>query len=229
MIRCRHCSLDAKYKVIRRFNAVPIRPLYLCEIHRKRFERVQDFLLISALVLTLALFVISFMTDQANKNEVATVERIQESQVFAEKDLDRDGRISWFEEQVTTGQMAYFRELGYPFTTVLSPTAPTRALKRRIDVAALLQAVREPTPENQIILTMFPHPKLMKAFLDKYSAPDAKPNLQAVMLTHDGELAFVLLDTENEQNSRICLERLAPDQETEIEKLALDKEPAKKK
>lgn len=215
MIKCDYCDLDARFKAEKRFNLFRIQPKYLCDVHRRRFERHEDWLLLGGLLLAILLGVGGFYGSFTMRENQVREETVRQ-QEYSVKDLDHDGRVTWFEEQVTPAQMQNFNLTGYPFFKILYPPTPTKPVKKRLDVAGFLAAAQPETTQGTTLLKAFVHPILMRNFLVDHTSGKAAQQIRAIYLTHDEFLAFALAKPGSESIEMICLEKLSPEQETEI-------------
>lgn len=220
MEKCARCSLDAKFKATKRLLIFPSKPIFLCDIHAREHERTSDRVIVIGLAIAIVLALLSlnplrFLTDNKEIQAPSTAA----APLVA--DLDGDGRVAWFEEQAfaTPEAMANFRKTGYPFAKVLLPDSPTRAIRKKINVAAFLEAAQQPNEKGQTLLHKFNHPLLMKRFVDRHAKIGAKIEIRALFLTHDPYLAFVLARRGVDERTLICLEKLSPDQEAAIDLL----------
>jgi len=207
MAQCAHCQSPAKYVAVKRFSTFGIEPRHLCDHHKKVFERTEDLLLILALIVSVAFFAVSLYHDVLQKKNANQEALMQQEQVFAERDLDRDGRVSLFEAQADARQMEYFRQVGYPFVRIILPGEPTKSVFKKIDTKAFSNAVLNGQDGEQLA-GLFHHPRLMKNFLVKYTSEQASPYLKAIFLTHDLNIAYVLGTQENIAGAMICLDQL---------------------
>jgi len=208
MAKCDVCKAPARYVARKRFNLLPIKQRYLCDLHKKKFERGEDVFVLLALIISVAFLVFSVIHDQQAKRIVAVQQQIEKQKLYEELDLDRDGRVSLFEAQATDKQIANFNTFGYPFFDVLEPHEPTKSVKKRIALNDFRKWLQENTPADVTMISYFPHPKLMQSFLDQHTQQSSDPFLNGIYLTHDGYLAFVLSYKNGDKNPNICLERL---------------------
>jgi hypothetical protein len=226
MEKCAKCSLDAKYQVVKRLNLIPVAPTFLCEIHRREYDRNEHVFVVVGLAIALVLALMSlqpwtaFDADRALPSSPTAAAQL-------DGDLDGDGRVAWFEEQAIANPeaMRSLEQVGYPFAAVLLPDSPTRPIKKKISVEAFLRAAHTPDENGETLVVKFNHPGLMERFINKHNGPGAETLIHALYLTHDPYLAVVLAAPESEEFSLICLEKLTQDQETAIE--ALDSAPVK--
>ncbi len=210
MPQCANCQSPAKYVAVKRFSMFGIKPRYLCDHHKKMFERTEDLLLILALIVSVAFFVASLYHDVVQAKNANQQALIHQEQIFVERDLDRDGRVSLFEAQADDLQMQNFRQVGYPFVRIILPGEPTKSVFKKIDTKVFTNAVLNGQSGEQLA-GHFHHPRLVKNFLAKYTAEQASPHLKAIFLTHDLHVAYVLGTQENGAGTMICLDLLEQD------------------
>ncbi|HPQ70138.1 MAG TPA: hypothetical protein PKW95_13505 [bacterium] len=207
MAQCAHCQSPAKHVAVKRFSMFGIQPRYLCEHHKKKFERTEDLLLILALIVSVAFFVASLYHDVLQAKNANQQALLQQEQVYAERDLDHDGRVSLFEAQTDEQQMQNFRQVGYPFVRIILPGEPTKSVFKKIDTKTFANAVLN-GQDGQQMAGLFHHPRLIKNFLVKYTNEQASPFLKAIFLTHDLNIAYVLGTQENGAGTMICVDPL---------------------
>jgi hypothetical protein len=226
MTGCDKCERPAKFLATRRLGVFRAKPQYLCERHAKIFERTEDVILTVGLVLAVAFFVVSFLRDHRLGQDQA---RAAEQKRIADLDLDGDGVVSVFEEQATEEQRRNFRLTGYPFVQVFQPgQQPDMTIRHRIEPAHLTAAVDNPSSPKPLA-TYFPHPRLMRRFVDQHTAPNCQSCLSAVYLTEDDYLAFLLKSPSTGQINMICLERIAPELATMMLNIPGPPEPKEKR
>ncbi len=227
MEKCLRCNRDAKVKVLKRLGVIPIKPIFLCEIHQRQFQRREDLFVIIGLTVSLLVVFFSLSPWQLFSPDTAIAPTPIEA-MRQKADLDGDGRVSWFEQQsfANPDTMANLQATGYPFARVLTPDTPTRAIKKKIKLESFFHALNTPDEEGQTLLHRFNHPLLMREFIKKHGDPTAAVQIRAIFLTHDPYLAIVLAKPQEEEPSLICLERLTPDQQKAVD--LLENAPIKK-
>jgi len=197
-----------EYIAYKRYNLFPIKPRYLTEWQKKKFERTDDLFLIVLLILSITLLAFSYAQDwQRKKTDIAQTLANQQ-QSIDQRDLDHDGRVTWSEERATAEQLQNLQITGYPCQILLRPGEPTKAVKKRISLSSFLAAATGNDANSRAMQAYFQFPKLMRRFLDKYTQPDASHYLSAVYLTHDSFLALVLSPRSDQSQPMICLEEL---------------------
>ncbi|MDP8224878.1 MAG: hypothetical protein P9L99_16080 [Candidatus Lernaella stagnicola] len=220
MAQCSQCGDDAHWKIVKRLNFVPVKPFFLCDEHRQEMERKEFTFIIAGLVISLVIVLISLAPWRfLSKQESIAPTPIQAEMVVA--DLDRDGRVSWFEQQAVASDevMANFKQFKYPFARVLTPDSPTRPIKKKIALDAFLNASQTSGTAGGSLVNRFNHPLLFDRFVQRHTDPTAQLQIRALYLTHDPYLAIVLAKPDTEEPSFICLERLSPDQEQAVDAL----------
>ncbi len=208
MTSCEKCKKPAKFVAENRFGLFKTKPRYLCEQHAKLVERTEDIILAAALIVTVLLAVLSFVRDQRTKQQ-----RIHdaEQQRLQTLDLDRNGIVSIFEEQLTSEQRDAFQVVGYPFTLLFqNGRQPDKPIRNRLDPAAIVQVFTDANAPNSL-LSYLSHPRLMRSFVEKHSGSNCTSCIAAVYLTSDDYLAFLLRSTTTGQTETIGLEKVAPD------------------
>jgi hypothetical protein len=220
MLKCDRCESDAQFKATKLYHLFPIKTVYLCEDHRRAFERWQDIALMIGVTLSLALSIFSIHHQLLERGTRTRQEIAAQQQTYAAKDLDHDGRVSWFEEQITPEQLANYKAVGYPFNRVLQTGDPTKSVRKKIEVAAFVEAILAPLDAVAPLAGKFNHPLLIRSFVQQRAAPDASPQLRGVYLTHDDYLALQLTAPDDEERSLICLEKLTPEQQAALDALA---------
>lgn len=226
MVKCKICELNAKYRVRRIFNIVPLNNYFLCERHKKILATAQDSALAIALIACIGLFVFFHSRENRTVEAQAAPERkaVVELQKPDERDLNGDGRVSYYEDQILLGSNEYtnFQAIGYPFQLILVPPQDTPSIAYYLDLKAFLETtIRKDTSS---LIPLFHHPQLMEQFLRRFTAENAVPRLEAVILTHGDYLAFALLDPTSQIMTSICLEKLDEELAKEIAKLPKDAE-----
>jgi hypothetical protein len=221
MLKCAKCGEEAEYKVVKRFNLLRIKPLYLCATHRRKFETTQDIVIMAALAASLIACIVSLPRHAPPPPPTPPVAGgLPAAGALDPRDLDGDGYVSWWEAHVTGDQLVNFQKIGYPFEQLLHEGEPTKAVRKRIDVAAFIAAAHPAAEGAESIAAIFNHPKLMQRFVDKYADPAAPLQLHGVYLTTDLYAAFLLLDSANAANSVICLEKITAAQEAALNRLS---------
>lgn len=205
MPQCNRCKASAKYVASKRFSIFRIEPRFMCDQHKMKFERTEDLFLILALVLSVSFLLASLYNDILQKDHANQQTLMHQEQVFAEHDLDRDGRVSLFEAQADDLQLENFRKIGYPFARIILPGEPTKSVYKRVDTQMFTKAIL-PSQDGEKLVSLFHHPRLIKNFLTKYTAENITPFLKAIYLTHDMHIAYVLDSQENGAGTMICLE-----------------------
>jgi len=224
MIKCRTCELNAKYRVKRLFNVIPVKPFYLCEQHKKSYVVFQDMVLMIALLAAIGLFIFSHSRQKTTVVAAVTPEEktFIELRPPDERDLNNDGRISFYEDQIAVGSSEYdnFLAIGYPFRQILVPPQDTPSIQYYLDLNAFLKATIH--SEKSPLIPLFHHPQLMDKFLRQYTMENAVPRLEAVIIAHDDYLAFALLDPTSQIINSICLEPLDEELAAALGKLPRD-------
>jgi len=125
-----------------------------------------------------------------------------------QRDLDGDGRISFFEDQLSTTQFENYSNVGYPFLRVFQGgEVPTLIPRFRLNIAKIRQSLSR---QENSFTELFGHPKLMDDFLGKYLDSKCEVCINGIVFAEDDYLAFTLTDRKTRKVEMICLDKVTP-------------------
>ncbi len=125
-----------------------------------------------------------------------------------QRDLDGDGRISFYEDQLSATQFENYSSVGYPFPRIFqSGEVPTLIPRFRLNISRIRQSLSR--KENSFT-ELFGHPKLMDDFLAKYLDSKCEMCINGIVFAEDDYLAFTLTDRKTKKVEMICLEKVNP-------------------
>lgn len=209
MSTCDKCNAPVSYSVTRRLNLFRVKPRYLCEVHKRRLELADDFILMLALIASVAIFVLSLRHDQIEKMKRTMAEEQIALQQFQAMDLDGNGRISLFEEQTTNQERENLRKTGYPFSRLIEEAELSNdKVLRKLIVPTFLESIRGLDEDDLPLISHFRHDLLMEKFLRTYTAEDCSPCLRHIYLTNNRFLALALVWPETTKLAIICMEKI---------------------
>lgn len=125
-----------------------------------------------------------------------------------QRDLDGDGRISFYEDQLSVTQFENYSSVGYPFPHLFqSGEVPTLIPRYRLNISKIRQSLSR--KENSFS-ELFGHPKLMDDFLAKYLDSKCEVCINGIVFAEDDYLAFTLTDRKTRKVEMICLDKVTP-------------------
>lgn len=131
------------------------------------------------------------------------------NQWIEQRDLDGDGRISFFEDQLTATQLENYTTAGYPFLRIFqSGEVPSLTPRYRLNLGKIRMSLSRQS-ENSFI-ELFGHPKLMDDFLTKYLDKKCDPCLKSIVYTEQDYLAFMINNRKTRKMEMICLDKVMP-------------------
>jgi len=125
-----------------------------------------------------------------------------------QRDLDGDGRLSFYEDQLSAVQFDNYSSVGYPFPRIFqSGEVPTLIPRFRLNISRIRQSLSR---QENSFTELFGHPKLMDDFLAKYLDSKCEVCINSIVFAEDDYLAFTLTDRQTRKVEMICLDKVTP-------------------
>ena len=189
MIReCSKCDADATLVATKRFHTFGTKDRFYCDKCYSELERRDDIILLVSLVASLLLLAASIFL-YINTRQI--VKKTQNDAIQIERqarDFDNDGVVDIWEQQATDEQIKNFNTLGYPCEDIEGTETSSRALVAVIPSSKWLPIYKN----NKDFKNTLNYPAVMDTFIEKFTVPSNVLQLSNILLTTNGEIAFVV-------------------------------------
>ncbi len=211
MRECNECNAEATLVATKRFHVFTTHDRFYCEKCHSKIERKDDIILLVSLFASLILLGAAiFLYNNNSKSTLKTEADAIEIQRQA-RDFDNDGVVDIWEEQATDAQISNFNTLGYPCEDIEGTATSSRAILAVIPSSNWIEKFKN----NKGFKNALNYPAVMGAFIEKYTNPENVHQLDNVLLTTSGEIAFVVKEfskaPKNWENQEIKKEKANPD------------------
>ncbi len=188
MRECSKCNAEATLVATKRFHTFTIKNRYYCDKCYAIIEKKDDLVLLFSLIASLVLLTASiFLFINTRKNVQQTKLQAIEIQRQA-KDFDNDGVVDIWEQQATDKQIKNFNTLGYPCEEMEETKTASRPMLAVIPAGKWIDKFNN----DKVFRNTINFPTVMANFIEKYTNPESKVQLDNLLLTTTGEIAFVL-------------------------------------
>ena len=110
------------------------------------------------------------------------------NQYYEENDLDRDGRVTLWEESATAEQKENLRTLGYPWKS----TGASKRIQFVVERDTFIELTKQ-----EGFWKFFYFPDMMEAYFNRITQPDSKVQFMRALVTVDSDIAFVVTEFES--------------------------------
>lgn len=187
MSSCQNCGKKATIGYNRYMRFFPNDRRLFCESCFDQLQKREDIVFIIALSAIFVLVVGLVLVKQFTRTKQFE-ERTQEiEQYYDTTDLNRDGRIDFYEETASDEMRKNFKDFGYPWKKVLGPNASGSRLSCVVNRQEVLVLSK-----RDGFFNLFNFPDIMEPVFNALTSPDSKSQLIRAFVTMDNEIVFLV-------------------------------------